>query len=162
VGLVAEFDFGGAEFISENFVELTLSETRDDLRPDTGCEVGVGDIGRDPGIGVLVPEGRDDACFFCFFREDSLPEDSDKLGDPDLFRPFLFFFDASVCFGRPEGVLVPLEDAPDGTFDSTFSLFFASSSFRLSISFCFSSSEVSSSLCKNQYQRVNQSSNTTY
>ena len=103
-------------------------------------------MGRDPGIGVDVPVGWDDACFFlCFFRDDSLPLDSERLGEPGRFR-LLAFFSGSECFGRPEGVLVPFDDAPEGSFDSILDLALASSSFRLSISACFSSSEVSSSL----------------
>jgi hypothetical protein len=102
------------------------------LELGAGCEVeGAGDIGREPGTGVEVRVGW---------------EDSDKFGDPGLFR-FFAFFRGSVCLGRPEGVLVPFVEVPDGSFDSALALFFASSSFFRSISFCFSSSEVSSSLC---------------
>jgi hypothetical protein len=104
-------------------------------------------MGRDPGIGVDVPVGCDDGCFFlCFFREDSLPLDSERLGEPGRLRLFAFFR-GSECFGRPEGVLVPFDDVPEANFDSILALALASSSFRLSISRCFSSSEVSSSLC---------------
>jgi len=62
--------------------------------------------------------------------------------------------DGSECFGRPDGVLFPLDEAPDGSLDSVFkeasslAFAFASSSFFLSISACFSSSDVSSSLCR--------------
>jgi hypothetical protein len=109
---------------------------------------GAGDMGRDPGIGVDVPVGWDDACFFLsFFREDSLPLDSERLGEPDRLRLF-DFFRGSECLGRPEGVLVPFDDAPEGSLEVSILAFaLASSSFRLSIAFCFSSSEVSSSLC---------------
>jgi hypothetical protein len=90
----------------------------------------------------------DEGCFFlCFFRDDSLPLDSERLGDPGLLR-LLDFFEGSKCLGRPDGVFVPLDEAPEASLDSDLALFFASSSFCLSISFCFSSSEVSSSLCK--------------
>jgi hypothetical protein len=119
------------------------------LELGAGCEVeGAGDIGREPGTGVEVRVAwEDEECLFlCFFRDDSFPLDSDKFGDPGLFR-FFAFFRGSVCLGRPEGVLVPFVEVPDGSFDSALALFFASSSFFRSISFCFSSSEVSSSLC---------------
>lgn len=121
----------------------------DDFRglwPGTGAEEdGAGDIGRDPGIGVLVPVGWEECFFFCFFRDDSLPLDSEGFGDPERFKLFDFFM-GSVCLGRPEGVFDPFVEVPDGSLDSALALAFASSSFRLSISFCFSSSEVSSSL----------------
>ena len=56
---------------------------------------------------------EDEVCLFlCFLRDDSFPLDSDRFGDPGLFR-FFGFLKGSVCFGRPEGVLVPLEEAPD-------------------------------------------------
>lgn len=48
--------FGGTDWISESFDGFRLSLMIDDLRglePD--CDAGAGDIGRDPGIGVLVP-----------------------------------------------------------------------------------------------------------
>lgn len=128
-----------------SFEGFTLSFTTEDFRwPRPGCDPGgAGDIGREPGIGVLVPEGWGVPCFFlCFFRTDSFPEDSERFGEPDLLRAFLAFFKGSVCLGLPDGVFVPLDDAPEGSFD----LALASSSFLRSISFCFSSSEVSSSL----------------
>lgn len=93
---------------------------------------------------MLVP-GCDECFFLCFFREDSFPLDSERFGDPARLS-VLFFFKGSVYFNLPEGVFVPLDEAPDGCLDSVFALSFASSSLRLSISFCFSSSEVSSSL----------------
>lgn len=97
---------------------------------------------------VRVGWEEDEPCLFlCFFRDDSFPLDSDRLGDPGLLR-FFVFFRGSVCLGRPDGVLVPFEEAPEGSLDSALALFFASSSFFRSISFCFSSSEVSSSLCE--------------
>lgn len=113
---------------------------------ETGAdEDGAGDIGREPGIGVLVPVGCDECFFLAFFRDDSFPLDSERFGDPARLR-VLFLFKGSVCFGLPEGVFVPLDEAPDGNLDSALALSFASSSFRLSISACFSSSDVSSSL----------------
>lgn len=122
----------------------------DDLRGpvfDPGWDVGAGDIGRDPGIGVLVPVAWEECFFLCFFRDDSFPlaSDAERLGEPGRFRP-TDFLSGLPCLGRLEGVFVPFEEAPEGSFDSALTLFFASSSFRLSISFCFSSSDVSSSL----------------
>lgn len=142
--------FGGADEISESLDDATVSFISDPLRMLRFGKVweaeGVGDIGRDPAVGVDIPVGCEDACFFLsFFREDSLPLDSERLGDPGRLR--FFVFSGSECFGRPEGVLVPLDDAPEGSFDGSILTFaLASSSFRLSITFCFSSSEVSSSL----------------
>ena len=142
---------GSTDWISESFDGLTLSLTTDDFRglvepaPETE---GAGDIGRDPGIGVLEPDRAAlDECFFlCFFREDSFPLDSDRFGEPDLFK--FLDFKGSKCLGRPDGVFVPLDEAPDGSLDNSaaLALAFASSSLRLSISACFSSSDVSSSL----------------
>lgn len=89
--------------------------------------------------------------FLCFLRVDSLPLDSERFGEPGRFK-LLTFLNGSECFGRPDGVLFPLDEAPDGSLESVFrasslAFAFASSSFFLSISACFSSSDVSSSLC---------------
>lgn len=139
--------FGAADCISESLEELTESLTIDDLRgllePVAETE-GARDPGRESARGVLEREVLV-ACFFLsFFRDDSLPLDSERLGEPSRF---LDFFNGSEVFGRPEGVFVP-----DATFAaaSSLALSFASSSLRLSISACFSSSDVSSSL----YQMV--------
>jgi hypothetical protein len=142
--------FGGIDWISESLEGFKLSLIMDDLRGlifGASCDVGAGDIGRDPGIGVLLPVGWEECFFLCFFREDSFPlaSEAERLGEPGLFR-LIAFFNGLLCLCRPDGVFVPFEEAPEGSFDSAFSLFFASSSFRLSISFCFSSSDVSSSL----------------
>lgn len=137
--------------MSESLDGGTFSLMIEDFRGlwlEAGCDAeGAGDIGREPGTGVEVRVGwEDEECLFlCFFRDDSFPLDSDKFGDPGLLR-FFAFFKGSVCLGRPEGVLVPFVEAPDGSFDSNLALLLASSSFFRSISFCFSSSEVSSSL----------------
>jgi hypothetical protein len=98
-------------------------------------------------MGVVVPVACEECFFLCFFRDDSFPlaSEAERLGEPALFK-LVGLFKGLLCLGRPEGVFVPFEDAPEGNFDSALTLFFASSSFRLSISFCFSSSEVSSSL----------------
>jgi len=90
--------------------------------PGTGCEAdGVGDIGRDGGRDVEVPAGCDEEliCFFlCFLRLDSLPlvSDAERLGEPERLR-LLCFLCGSLCFGRPDGVFDPFEDAPDGSFE---------------------------------------------
>jgi len=74
-----------------------------------------------------------------------LPLDSERLGSLGRLMPFLR---GSKCLGRPEGVLVPFEEVPEGSLEevSSLALFLASSSFLRSISACFSSSDVSSSL----------------
>lgn len=51
--------------------------------------------------------------FFIFFRDDSLPLDSDSAGDPARFRDLLFFT-TSPCFCFPCGVVAPLEPAAFG------------------------------------------------
>ena len=106
---------------------------------------GAGDRGREPGaMGVDVPVGWEEErpCFFlCFLREDSVPLASERFGEPGRLRVLeVDFLSGSECFGRPEGVVVPLEDAPDGTSplsllcDLSFSdgPFFSSSLFRSS------------------------------
>jgi hypothetical protein len=132
-------------FISDSRDGLTLSLTIDDLRCIPGCDVGAGEA---RSAGVEVPVLCDD--FLTFFLEDSLPLDSERFGEPGRLS-LLTFLKGSECLGRPEGVFVPFEEAPEGSFDSlfaasAFSLALASSSFLLSISACFSSSDVSSSL----------------
>ena len=43
--------------MSDTLLEFMFSLTMEDFRPPgVGCEEGVGDIGRDPGMGVLEPE----------------------------------------------------------------------------------------------------------
>lgn len=118
----------------------------DDLRLlDSGrcCDDGAGEIGLEEGTGVEEPW-----CFFLgFFRLDSSPlvSDAERLGEPGRLR-LLGRFDWSLCFGRPDGVLVPFVEAPDGILEAAvLALSFVSSSFFCS-SFFFSSSEVSSSL----------------
>lgn len=116
---------------------------------------GAGDIGREPTALVDCDEVR--PCFFlCFFLEDSVPLASERSGDPGRLRLVAYFFSGSVCFGRPDGVFVPLEEAPEGTLlvslplslsDLSPSFFFSSSSLSLS------SSLASSSL----WERTNQS-----
>ncbi len=78
---------------------------------------GAGDMGRDPGLGVPVAVGNaedDPCCFFDFFRADSVPLASDRFGEPGRFNVAPAFFNGSECLFRPDGVLVPLVDAPDG------------------------------------------------
>lgn len=74
-----------------------------------------GDIGRDVGWGVGCVDG---CLLLAFFRDVSVPLASDRLGDPGRLRvaDAVLFFNASVCFGRPDGVFVPLVDAPDSFF----------------------------------------------
>lgn len=134
--------FGGADWMSESLDELTVSLTMDDFRAPPEPE-GAGEICREPGAEVTLAGW--DACFcFCFFLVDSFPLDSERFGEPGRFN--VFFFRGSVCLGRPDGVFVPLLEVPEATLDSSFALALASSSFFLSCSFSFSSSEVSSSL----------------
>jgi hypothetical protein len=90
--------------------------------------------------------GREDGCVFLgFFREVSVPLASE--GEPARLRATtvaVTFLSGSVCFGRPEGVLVPLVDVSDSfpfSFRALSSSAFLSSSFRRSVS-------VSSELCK--------------
>jgi hypothetical protein len=146
---------GGAERIFDSFEGSTFTLTIDDLRgcePGAGCEAdGAGDIGLEgTGVDVLVGCDEELICFFlCFLRLDSLPliSEAERSGEPGRLR-LLGFFEVSLCFGRPCGVLVPFDDAPDGIFDADFALSFASSSFlRFSSSdFRFSSSDSSSSV----------------
>ncbi len=59
-------------------------------RPASGAEDGgalAGDMGRDGGLRVDDWGWEDVACcFLCFFREDSLPLASDRLGEPGRLR----------------------------------------------------------------------------
>ena len=59
-----------------------------------------------------------------------MPLDSERFGEPGLLRLFTFLR-GSECLGRPDGVLVPFDEAPEGSFeaDSNLALFLASSSF---------------------------------
>jgi hypothetical protein len=82
-----------------------------------------GDIGRDGGWDVGL-------VFLGFLRDVSVPLAS-EVGEPSLFRPAADFLRASVCLGRPEGVLVPLDEA---SFSFSASVFLRSSSFAFSVS----------------------------
>jgi len=95
-----------------------------------------GDIGRDPGIGVLVPVGLRECFFLCSFEilRCRVPKD---LGIQDDFK-FLVFLKGSYAGSTLKAYLLPLEDAQTESLDSALALFFASSSLRLSISLCFS------------------------
>lgn len=80
---------------------------------------GAGERGRDAGgTGVVVPVGWEEEgpCFFlCFLRADSVPLASERLGEPGRLRELVVdFLSGSLCLGRPDGVLVPLVEAPDG------------------------------------------------
>lgn len=95
-----------------------------------------GERGRDVGWGV----GCEEACLFlAFLRDVSVPLASEALGEPRRLRDAAFF-SGSVCFGRPEGVLLPFEEA------ESFCWFFSSSAFFLSSSF-WRSVSLSSELC---------------
>ena len=100
-------------------------------------------------VGPAAPSPSPDKCFFfAFLREDSLPLASERLGDPVRLSDELAFLTASIVLGRPEGVLVPLLDAPEPTcalslpLDCSSSAFFFSSS-----SFLRRSTSESSELC---------------
>lgn len=99
------------------------------------------------------------AVFFNFFRDDSFPLDSDRVGEPARFRD-LPFFSRSPCFCLPCGVVAPLDPAalglslasawpslPSASFllASFFSASFLSASFLSSSLFASSSSSLESS-----------------
>jgi hypothetical protein len=70
-----------------------------------------GDMGLEPGWGVEVPVA---ACFFfSFLREVSVPESSERSGEPGRLSLFLTLR-GSMCLGRPEGVFVPFVEVPEG------------------------------------------------
>ena len=90
-------------------------------------------------------------CFLCFLRDVSVPEASERFGDPGRLTAKDDFLERSECFGRPEGVFVPFEEAPEGKFSPSLpfalSVPFCSSSFFRSSSLRRSVSESSESLC---------------
>lgn len=91
-------------------------------------------------------------CFLCFLRDVSVPEASERFGDPGrLSARDDDFLERSECLGRPEGVFVPFEEAPEGKFSLSLpfalSVPFRSSSFRSS-SLTRAVSESSESLCQ--------------
>ena len=79
------------------------------------------------------------ACFFTRLCEDSLPLDSERLGEPGRFSDFTFF-ESSAGFGLPEGVVTPLEAEPEAAFSFASGLALGSSSFFDSSAFSSSSS----------------------
>ena len=92
--------------------------------------------------GCELEEGR--WFFLCFFRDDSVPLASERLGEPGRFRledEEAFLRGAGCLLGRFEGVLVPLDEAPepegfevDFPFSRSEGLGFFSSSFLRSAS----------------------------
>lgn len=88
------------------------------------------------GVPALLPVAGV-AFFLSFFREDSFPLDSERVGEPGRLRD-LPFFEPSGFF--PDGVLVPFVPAP-----FAFSPAFLSSSSFFSSSFLSSSPSSSSS-----------------
>ena len=131
-----------------------------------------GDVGRE---GVFKGCGLDEGgwCFLCFLREDSVPLASERLGEPGRLRledEDAFLSGSRCLLGRFEGVLVPLDDAPEPEgFDVAFpfsgseGLGFFSSSFLRSASFSRSVSVSSDSLYRNVSEsiRPTPSSNTS-
>lgn len=101
-----------------------------------------------PGSGVVDRLGRTEplACFLTFLREDSLPLDSERFGEPGRLRDLPFFETASDAFCLPWGVVLPFGVPPaDGFSFSLPSVFaFWSSSFFSPSASSFSSS----SLCR--------------
>lgn len=65
----------------------------------TGTEVAGGDA-----------ECEETCLLFVFFRDESVPLASEPFGEPGRFRGE-DFLDESVCFWRPDGVLLPLVDS---------------------------------------------------
>lgn len=89
------------------------------------------------------------ADFFSFFRDDSLPLDSDRVGEPARFKD-LPFFNRSPCFCLPCGVVVPLDPVLDFSLASVWpslpsASFLSASFFSSSLLPCSSSSLESSS-----------------
>lgn len=64
-----------------------------------------GESGRDVGCGV------EPCLFLAFLRDVSVPLASEAFGDPRRLRDAADFFNGSVCLGRPDGVLLPLDEA---------------------------------------------------
>ena len=91
------------------------------------------------GMGVVerLCTADDPACFFTFFlRVDSLPLDSETVGDPDRLRLFTFLVMSAFL---PVGVEEPFWVVPEGA------LSFSAFAFSSSSVFAFSSSSSSSS-----------------
>lgn len=109
----------------------------------------LGDMGREGGCAGWDEETP--LVFLCFLRVDSLPLASERLGEPGRFNEEEGFVEGRGCLeGRPEGVLVPREEAPEGFLEGLdFSRSEAAldSSLRLSSSLRRSVSESSDSLC---------------
>lgn len=145
---------GSRGTLTADVLRLVLERWGRDEEAFSGADEsgGAGERGREPGaVGVDVPVGWEEErpCFFlCFLREDSVPLASERLGEPGRLRELVVdFLRGSLCLGRPEGVLVPLVEAPDGRSPLSLrsgrsfsvaaffsSSFFRSSSFRRSVS----------------------------
>ena len=112
-------------------------------------ELMAGERERECPLGVSIPDARPDGVprfFFCICLADSFPLASERSGDLEGFSVLEEALCWGSCFLRPEGVLVPLVEAPEPGrvlfFFSSSSFFFFSSSLRRS------SSESSVSLCQ--------------
>lgn len=116
------------------------------VRLASGAEDGgalAGDMGRDGGLRVNDWDWEDvPCCFLCFFREDSSPLASDRLGEPGRLRllvdGFLERFDGLLDLWI--GVVLPEEFFAALDFSRSDAVFFSSSSFFRSSSFLRSSS----------------------
>ena len=106
------------------------------------------------GVEISVPRVADVPFFFLsFLGEDSLPLASERLGEPGRFNEaedLVGGFRSGGLGGRRVGVLVPLEEAPDGGLPLSFSegmFFFSSASFLICSSLRRSASVSDDSLC---------------
>ena len=75
----------------------------------------VGDMGREGGWTGCEPDLP--LNLRCFFRNDSLPLASERLGEPGRLRDFEDADGIGCLLGRPDGVFVPREEASDGALD---------------------------------------------
>lgn len=112
----------------------------------------LGDIGLEGGC--IGCEEENPLCFLCFFRVDSLPLASEMLGEPGrLSEEGGLALGRGCLVGRPEGVLVPREEAPEEilevlVFSRSDALGFLASAFLRSSALASSVSVSSDSLCE--------------